>query len=86
MSTMSVTEAKREFLRLVRAAERSEETVIEKNGRPVAALIPYPEYARLSRLRQYLAMRGLAEALRDCGVTAREALAESRRELEEKGS
>jgi prevent-host-death family protein len=42
-TTVNIHAAKTHFSRLVERAERGEETVIARNGRPVARLIPYQE-------------------------------------------
>jgi prevent-host-death family protein len=40
-STMNIHAAKTHLSRLIERAERGEETVIARNGRPVARLVPY---------------------------------------------
>ncbi len=40
MATVNIHAAKTQFSRLVEAAERGEETVIARAGRPVAKLVP----------------------------------------------
>lgn len=82
MVTMNVTQAKARFLDLVRRAENNEATVIEKKGGPVAAVLPYGDYVKLKRVRDYLAMQKIHRAAKDAGVTAAELYEESRRELE----
>jgi prevent-host-death family protein len=82
MARMSVAEAKKRFLELVRRAEVGEATVIEKRGTPAAVVIPHGEYVLLSRVRSYMAMRELARALRGCGVTAQGIARDSRAQLE----
>ncbi len=42
-TTVNIHAAKTHFSRLVEQAERGEETVIARNGRPVARLVPYQE-------------------------------------------
>ena len=43
-ATVNIHAAKTHFSRLVEQAERGEETVIARNGRPVARLVPYHEH------------------------------------------
>ena len=42
-TTVNIHAAKTHLSRLVERAERGEETVIARNGRPVARLVPYRE-------------------------------------------
>ena len=41
MRRQSAAEAKRDFSQVLRAAEQGEETVVLRNGRPVAVVVPY---------------------------------------------
>jgi len=50
-NTKSVREARREFSRLLDAAERGDVTVITRRGRPVAALMPIHDH-EVSERRQ----------------------------------
>ncbi len=45
-TTVNIHAAKTHFSRLVERAEQGEETVIARNGRPVARLVPYQEERR----------------------------------------
>ena len=59
-TTVNIHAAKTHLSRLVERAEQGEETVIARNGRPVARLIPYRE-ARKPRVPG--ALRGQIEIL-----------------------
>ncbi|MGB9848820.1 MAG: type II toxin-antitoxin system Phd/YefM family antitoxin [Moorellaceae bacterium] len=82
MMSFNVTQAKESFLDLIRKVEEWESVILEKRGKPVAALLPYEEYATLSRVKNYLAMQEISEAVKDSGITAREIFCDSRKELE----
>lgn len=82
MQVINVSQAKKGFLELVRRAEGQESVVIEKKGKPVAAILPYSEYLNLNRVRSYLAMQEISRGMGDSGITAREIYRESRQELE----
>ncbi|QOR69491.1 type II toxin-antitoxin system Phd/YefM family antitoxin [Ruania alkalisoli] len=43
MATVSVYEAKSQLSRLIADAERGEETVVTRHGRPVARLVPFSD-------------------------------------------
>ena len=43
MKTVQLREAKAQFSALVQAAENGEETVVTKNGRPAAKIVPFDE-------------------------------------------
>lgn len=82
MMTINVSRAKAKFLEVIRRAEDSKNTIIEKKGVPVAAVLPYDEYINLTRIRNYLAMRRIYQITKKAGVTAQDILEESRRQLE----
>lgn len=82
MLTMNVSQAKEQFLEVIRQVEDRESVVLEKRGKPVAALLPYEEYASLSRIKNFLAMQELSAAMKDAGITAKEIYQDSRKELE----
>ncbi|QGP93359.1 Antitoxin Phd_YefM, type II toxin-antitoxin system [Neomoorella glycerini] len=82
MMSLNVTQAKESFLDLIRRVEGWESVILEKRGKPVAALLPYEEYANLSRIKNYLAMQEISEAMKDSGITAEEIFQASRQELE----
>ncbi|MCR4419318.1 MAG: type II toxin-antitoxin system prevent-host-death family antitoxin [Clostridia bacterium] len=84
--TISVSQAKARFLELVRRAENNEGAIVEKKGVPVAAVVPYREYARMRRIQSYLALRRLRRIAAGTGLTAEEIYRESRRELETRGT
>lgn len=82
MMSLNVTQAKESFLDLIRKVEGCESVVLEKRGKPVAALLPYEEYANLLRIKNYLAMQEISEAMKNSGITAGEIFRASRQELE----
>jgi len=82
MLTMNVSQAKEQFLEVIRQVEDRENVVLEKSGKPVAALLPYEEYASLRRIKNFLAMQELYAAMEDAGITAREIYQDSHKELE----
>ncbi|OIQ55620.1 type II toxin-antitoxin system Phd/YefM family antitoxin [Neomoorella thermoacetica] len=82
MLTMNVSQAKEQFLEVIRQVEDWESVVLEKKGKPVAALLPYEEYTSLCRIKNFLAMQELYAAMKDSGITAREIYQDSHRELE----
>ncbi|WP_258359736.1 type II toxin-antitoxin system Phd/YefM family antitoxin [Moorella sulfitireducens] len=82
MLTINVTQAKEQFLEIIRQVEDWESVVLEKRGKPVAALLPYEEYASLRRIKNFLDMQELSAALKDAGITAKEIYQDSRKELE----
>jgi prevent-host-death family protein len=43
MRTMSITEAESRFSELMEQVGKGEEVIIEKEGKPIARLIPFPE-------------------------------------------
>lgn len=82
MLTVSVSEAKAKFLELIRQAQNDESIVVQKNGAPVAAILPYKDYVNLERVKAYIAMQELSRVTKESGVTAQEVYQESRRQLE----
>lgn len=84
MVAITVSQARKSFLELVRRVEKDGNIVIKKKGEPVAAVIPYSEYLNLSRVRSYLAMQDLSRTFKDSGLTAGEVFRESRKALEQR--
>ncbi|GAB6273595.1 MAG: hypothetical protein STSR0004_04580 [Peptococcaceae bacterium] len=82
MLVINVSQAKKSFLELIRRTEEKERVIIEKKGKPVAAILPYGEYVNLNRVRSYLAMQEISQAMKDTGLTAEEVYRKSRQELE----
>ncbi|MDK2816001.1 MAG: antitoxin StbD [Moorella sp. (in: firmicutes)] len=82
MLTMNVSQAKEQFLEVIRQVEDRENVVLEKSGKPIAALLPYEEYASLRRIKNFLAMQELSAAMKDAEITAKEIYRDSRKELE----
>ena len=82
MLVINVSQAKKSFLELIRRTEEKERVIIEKKGKPVAAILPYGEYVNLNRVRSYLAMQEISQAMKDTGLTSEEVYRKSRQELE----
>jgi len=82
---VSIAEARREFTKLVRLADRGEEEIIvTKRGKPTVVLVPYEQYERFLRLQADLKLDRLVASLRGRGLRARELYEESRVQLEER--
>lgn len=83
MITMNITKVKSHLLELARQIESNpaETIVIERNGKPVLAVISYKEYQKLQRQALGDQVRTLREELQDSGINVRELLAETRKDL-----
>jgi prevent-host-death family protein len=80
---VGIGEGKKEFTRIVKGvAEKENDVVITRRGEPVAVLIPYGEYKETVRLRSYLKMLRISEALKSYEITAVQIQKENRKELE----
>ena len=84
--TVSVAEGKKDFSRLIReAAERNEDIVVTKRGKPVAVIVPYGEYLRSRKAEAHRKILESRAAFARAGVSAAEVFRASREELEKKG-
>ncbi|MHB0874855.1 MAG: type II toxin-antitoxin system prevent-host-death family antitoxin [Anaerolineae bacterium] len=81
---VSVADAKRDLADLL--AEAPEQpVVITRRDEPDTALVSYEDYTRMRRARAAAEIRRISEELRGRGIKLQELIAESRRELEERG-
>ncbi len=83
--TVSVTEAKKNFTKIIRASEEKKHRIIVlRRGSPVAIILPYEEYQKskkneaLSKISEARATYHLA------GISAQEVYELSKKELEDK--
>ena len=83
MLEVSVSEAKRDFTKVLKAVQEGEATIITKRGKPVGAMMGFDEFQKLRRLAAYNSLLQLSQDLSGCGTTATELYQQSRRELEE---
>lgn len=84
-TTVSIAEGKKGFSRLIQdAAEKKEEIIVTKRGRPVAVILPYDEYQHTRRLEGYSKVMEAREAYLKSGIKASDVYRESRRQLEKK--
>ncbi len=84
-TTVSITEGKKGFSRLIQdALEKKEEVIVTKRGRPVAVIVPYEEYKHSKRVEGYRKIMEARKAFLKAGVLAEEIFKESRKQLEKK--
>jgi len=85
-TTVTIAEGKRDFSRLIReAAERNEDIVVTKRGKPMAVIVPYGEYQHTKKAEARQKILESRAAFAKAGVSAAELYRESREELERKG-
>ncbi len=83
--SISVTEGKKSFSRLVENAhKKKEETIVTKRGKPVAVIVPYEEYKHSKRVEGYRKIMEAREAFLKAGVLADEVFKESKKQLEKR--
>jgi len=86
MKTTTVAEGKRDFSRLIKeSAEKNEDIVITKRGRPMAVIIPYEEYLHTRKVEARRKILESRAAFVKAGVSANEVYKKSRKELERRG-
>jgi len=62
--TISAMDARKQFGDMLnRVALRHDDFLIERNGRPLAVVIPLEEYEQMKALRREAALRGLGQTL-----------------------
>jgi prevent-host-death family protein len=84
--TVSVAEGKRDFSRLIKeAAERKEDIVVTKRGKPMAVIVPYGEYQHSRKVEAHQKILESRAAFVKAGVSAADVYEESREELERRG-
>lgn len=81
--TVTVAEGKRDFSRLIKeAAERNEDVVVTKRGKPMAVIVPYGEYQHSKKVEAHQKILESRAAFVKAGVSAAEVYRESREKLE----
>lgn len=63
ISQKAAGEARNEFLELLQAAECGQSTIITRQGRPVAALVPIETFESLARQKSILPLEGSGRSL-----------------------
>lgn len=86
ITTVTIAEGKRDFSRLIReAAERKEDIVVTKRGKPMAVIVPYGEYQHSRKVEAHQKILESRAAFVKAGVSAAEVYKESREDLERRG-
>ena len=84
-TTVSVTEGKKRFSRLIKdALEKKEEIIVTKRGKPVVVIAPYEEYLHSQRVEGFRKIMEVREVFLKKGIKANEIFKESRRQLEKR--
>ncbi len=77
---VSVTEARQGLTQLLRDAHhKDEEIIVTYRGSPFMVILPYDEYQKLERLRNYLNMVRISEELKGKRISTAGLLKKSRR-------
>jgi len=80
---VNVAEGKKSFSRLIReAAEKNEEVVVTRRGKPVAVIVSYEEHQRSKKVEGYRKIVEARSAFLRAGIKADEVFRESRKQLE----
>ncbi len=84
--TVTIAEGKRDFSRLIKeVAEKSEDIVVTKRGKPLAVIVPYGEYQHSKKVEAYRKILESRSAFAKAGVSAADIYRESKKELERRG-
>ncbi len=84
--TVTVAEGKRDFSRIIKkVAEKNEDIVVTKRGKPMAVIVPYGEYQHFKKVEAHQKILESRTAFTRTGVSAAEVYRESREELERRG-
>ena len=84
-TTVSIAEGKKGFSRLIRdAAQKREEIIVTKRGKPVAVILPYGEYQQSRRLEGYMKVMEAREVFVRSGIRADDVYKETRKQLEKR--
>jgi prevent-host-death family protein len=77
MSTVNATDGRKNFFDLIDRAHHQERIAIERNGKPIAAIVSYEDLAKLEALEDAVATAQLKQAMAQSTgfVTAVELLA-----------
>ncbi len=82
-TTVTIAEGKRDFSRLIKeAAEKNEDIVVTKRGKPMAVIVSYDEYRHSRKVEAHQKILESRAAFIKTGVSADEVYRESREELE----
>ncbi len=85
ITMVTIAEGKKSFSRLVNdAAEKEEDIVITKRGRPMAVIVPYKEYQHSKKVEAYNKIIESRSAFVKAGVSADEVYKESKGQLEKR--
>jgi prevent-host-death family protein len=83
--TVSITDGRKEFSRLVQGAlNNKEKIIITKRRKPVAVIIPYAEYQRFMRFEGFEKIMMVRKAFLKAGVKAKDVYKESQKQLEQR--
>jgi len=81
--TLSITEGRKEFSRLVQGAlNNKEKIIITKRRKPVAVIIPYDEYQRSMRVEAYNTIMKVRKAFLRTRFKPGDVHKESKKQLE----
>ncbi len=82
---VNIADGKKNFSRLIHdAAEKKEDIVVTKRGKPVAVIIPYEEYKHSRRVDAFKKILESREAFLKSGISAEEVYKESKKQLEKR--
>lgn len=86
ITMVTIAEGKKGFSRLVNeAAEKDEDIVITKRGKPMAVIVPYKEYLHSKKVEAYNKIIESRAAFVRAGVSADDVYKESKKQLENRG-
>jgi len=84
--TVSIADGKRDFSRLIKeVAEKNEDIVVTRRGKPMAVIISYGEYQHSRKMEARRKILESRAAFADAAVSATEVYRESREDLERGG-
>lgn len=84
--TVTVAEGKKDFSRLIKeAADKSEDIVITRRGKPMAVIVPYSEYQHSRKIEAHQKILESRAAFARGGLSADGVYRKSRKELEKRG-
>jgi prevent-host-death family protein len=83
--TVSITEGRKDFSRLVQGVlNNKEKIIITKRRKPVAVIICYDEYQRFMRFEGFEKIMMARKAFLKAGVKAKDVYKESQKQLEQR--
>lgn len=83
-ATVSISEGKKDFSRLIDDALKKEDVIVTKRGKPVVVMVPYDEYQRSRRMEGYRKIMESRSAFLKTAISAGEVFKESRKQLEKR--